>query len=484
MGIDAEISWLNQDLLLFPQRAFDFQNAGTVVIDQDVADVGTVVWDAETILAHFLDQASGLRLRGKRVLELGAGTGLAGIVAARLGAEVTLTEQAKLLPALAANANSNLPRWGTDTGHHECNIATPGEGNRPFKKARTRTKKGTEVEKQLGPGKVMGDGSESGTCEGQKKGYTESDAPEAMSLSRPLSTEASQSSCPPVASSCPEGFGAGAGLKSSKGKDGEECGVDADKESTGHIITSSSSVSVTELLFSEDVEGVQASMAALSGGGGQFDLIMGADIVYLEGLWDGMAATIKALLRPGGMVLMSFEQRRRNILPFFMGESRFPQSKWECREISFLEDDDKLGIWAEAFEQTGTERRIETMMAEVVDCDKDVKAGTTCQDVDKKKAESAVHQAPGVEGASVDSIDQDLGAVEAGEKRGGIGNVEGQFTVVGKEVVAPDSVVGFGNEWSDRRKRELARAAEISKVRMFRIAPKGNDLEGSGGGCL
>lgn len=47
---------------------------------QDVADVGSVVWDAEIILAYYLDIAYGFKLRGRRVLELGAGTGLAGIV--------------------------------------------------------------------------------------------------------------------------------------------------------------------------------------------------------------------------------------------------------------------------------------------------------------------------------------------------------------------------------------------------------------------
>lgn len=47
---------------------------------QDVADVGSVVWDAEVVLAHYLDLVYGSKLRGRRVLELGAGTGLAGIV--------------------------------------------------------------------------------------------------------------------------------------------------------------------------------------------------------------------------------------------------------------------------------------------------------------------------------------------------------------------------------------------------------------------
>ena len=45
-----------------------------------------VVWDAALVLAHFLEFNRGiLELRGKRALELGAGTGIVGLVAAALG---------------------------------------------------------------------------------------------------------------------------------------------------------------------------------------------------------------------------------------------------------------------------------------------------------------------------------------------------------------------------------------------------------------
>ena len=45
-----------------------------------------VVWDAALVLAHFLEHnRSSLDLRGKRVLELGAGTGIVGLTAAALG---------------------------------------------------------------------------------------------------------------------------------------------------------------------------------------------------------------------------------------------------------------------------------------------------------------------------------------------------------------------------------------------------------------
>ena len=42
------------------------------------------------LLAHYLDQAYGSRLNGMRVLEVGAGTGLAGIVSASVSEPVLL----------------------------------------------------------------------------------------------------------------------------------------------------------------------------------------------------------------------------------------------------------------------------------------------------------------------------------------------------------------------------------------------------------
>lgn len=55
-------------------------------------DVGCVVWDAAIVLAKYLetkyfhDPSSGLNVwSGKRVLELGSGTGLVGLMAATMG---------------------------------------------------------------------------------------------------------------------------------------------------------------------------------------------------------------------------------------------------------------------------------------------------------------------------------------------------------------------------------------------------------------
>ena len=63
------------------------------------------VWDAAVVLARHLAAAGPPGwLRGRRVLELGAGCGLSGLVAWLQGAEVWLTEAADIVPITARNA--------------------------------------------------------------------------------------------------------------------------------------------------------------------------------------------------------------------------------------------------------------------------------------------------------------------------------------------------------------------------------------------
>jgi predicted nicotinamide N-methyase len=67
------------------------------------------LWPAGLILARFLESAEWgpARLRGKTVVELGAGAGLGAMTAAALGAHAAATEQANVMPYLMACVETN-----------------------------------------------------------------------------------------------------------------------------------------------------------------------------------------------------------------------------------------------------------------------------------------------------------------------------------------------------------------------------------------
>nr|XP_035161372.2 protein N-lysine methyltransferase METTL21A isoform X10 [Callithrix jacchus]XP_054113818.1 protein N-lysine methyltransferase METTL21A isoform X10 [Callithrix jacchus] len=68
-----------------PLATFSFANH-TIQIRQDWRHLGVaaVVWDAAIVLSTYLEMGA-VELRGRSAVELGAGTGLVGIVAALLG---------------------------------------------------------------------------------------------------------------------------------------------------------------------------------------------------------------------------------------------------------------------------------------------------------------------------------------------------------------------------------------------------------------
>lgn len=68
---------------------------------------GTWLWDCSLVLAHWLDSWPPSSFQNARVVELGAGTGLPGMVASLLGAHVVLTDRPSLLPGLQRNVDDN-----------------------------------------------------------------------------------------------------------------------------------------------------------------------------------------------------------------------------------------------------------------------------------------------------------------------------------------------------------------------------------------
>ncbi|KAJ3592799.1 hypothetical protein NHX12_005138 [Muraenolepis orangiensis] len=101
-----------------------------IIIYESIDSFGSVMWPAALALCSYLESDQlGTKLLGKRVLELGAGTGLVAIVSSLLGAAVTATDLQDILGNLTANVMRNTrgrcrhtPQvtalsWGPDLEH-------------------------------------------------------------------------------------------------------------------------------------------------------------------------------------------------------------------------------------------------------------------------------------------------------------------------------------------------------------------------------
>ncbi|KAM7405985.1 hypothetical protein PAMP_000392 [Pampus punctatissimus] len=83
-----------------------------IVIYESIDSYGAVMWPAALALCSFLDNnRQRVKLQGKEVLELGAGTGLVTIVASLLGASVTATDLPDVLSNLRSNVMRNTRGW-------------------------------------------------------------------------------------------------------------------------------------------------------------------------------------------------------------------------------------------------------------------------------------------------------------------------------------------------------------------------------------
>jgi predicted nicotinamide N-methyase len=96
--------------LVYPYELRD--GAASLSIHQDphaawAGGIGATVWDCGLCLCKHLERRGAGAFAGKRVIDIGAGTGLVGLVLSRLGASVLFTDQACALPLLTYNVAQN-----------------------------------------------------------------------------------------------------------------------------------------------------------------------------------------------------------------------------------------------------------------------------------------------------------------------------------------------------------------------------------------
>ncbi|KAJ7990723.1 hypothetical protein DPEC_G00289870 [Dallia pectoralis] len=100
-------------------------------------DVGCVVWDAAIVLSKYLETETfvdpdlGVNMwANKTVLELGSGTGVVGLMAACLGAQVTVTDLEDLQTLLQVNIEDNQER--ISSGSITAKVLKWGENHSEF----------------------------------------------------------------------------------------------------------------------------------------------------------------------------------------------------------------------------------------------------------------------------------------------------------------------------------------------------------------
>ncbi|TVU27700.1 hypothetical protein EJB05_19197 [Eragrostis curvula] len=112
--------------------------------DPNSKHLGTTVWDASMVFVKFLEKNSRKgrfcpsKMKGKRVIELGAGCGLAGFGMALLGCDVVTTDQVEVLPLLMRNVERNkswISQSNSDSGLGSIKVAELDWGNQDHIKA-------------------------------------------------------------------------------------------------------------------------------------------------------------------------------------------------------------------------------------------------------------------------------------------------------------------------------------------------------------
>jgi len=135
-SLSSPSSWSRHSKSLFQKYVYDFSiniRGTPLMIQQDnvVApqDLGNTIWDGCIVLSKYLTNPlvfPSSHWSGKRVVEVGSGTGLVGLACGVLGADVTVTDLPSQLPLLQANIDKNhlqervkadVLSWGEGCSH-------------------------------------------------------------------------------------------------------------------------------------------------------------------------------------------------------------------------------------------------------------------------------------------------------------------------------------------------------------------------------
>jgi predicted nicotinamide N-methyase len=98
-GWQREVGFVPQSAFSEGLYTFSFKDGRTLSIPESFEAIGSRVWDCAPSMARWFEK--GDFVRGKKILELGAGTGLLGLACATLGAStVVLTDLPSILPSM------------------------------------------------------------------------------------------------------------------------------------------------------------------------------------------------------------------------------------------------------------------------------------------------------------------------------------------------------------------------------------------------
>uniref|UniRef100_A0A915PXM7 Peptidase M1 leukotriene A4 hydrolase/aminopeptidase C-terminal domain-containing protein n=1 Tax=Setaria digitata TaxID=48799 RepID=A0A915PXM7_9BILA len=105
-GDKIESNTINKDDILYYVRELKFGKKKLKINQGYIGDVGCVVWDSAIVACHYFARLQSF-WKKKKVLELGAGTGLCSILLAALGADVVATDLPERINLLKRNIREN-----------------------------------------------------------------------------------------------------------------------------------------------------------------------------------------------------------------------------------------------------------------------------------------------------------------------------------------------------------------------------------------